>query len=412
LLIRPARPDPGVRVIADLHLHSRYALATSKDTDLEHLAAGAKRKGLNLLSTGDFAHPSWLAELKSKLEPGPGEGLYSYGAMTWILGDEVSTVYRQDGRTHKIHHLLFAPDLETVEQVRDVLSKFGNLASDGRPVLKSISSSELAERVFSISRKIVLIPAHAWTPWFGVFGSKSGFNSLEECYEDQAKRIFAIETGLSSDPSMNWRLSSLDRVALVSNSDSHSPNPWRLGREANVFELSSLNYGDLFQAIKDKDPNRFLFTVEVDPAYGKYHFSGHKKCGVSLSPDGASKSGNKCPKCGKPLTVGVLQRVEELSDRPEGYVPNGTIPFRHLLPLYEIISYATGVSRLYVKRVIEQQDVLIDAIGNEFRVVLDAPLEALSRIAGPKVANAILATREDKVKVTPGYDGVYGVPTF
>jgi len=401
-----------MRVIADLHIHSRYAIATSKDTDLEHLAAGAKRKGVNLLSTGDFGHPAWLAEMKSKLEPGPGEGVYSYRGMSWVLGNEVSTVYKQDGRTRKIHHLLFAPDLDTVGQVNDVLSGFGNLASDGRPVLTGINSAELAERLYSVSKDIVLVPAHAWTPWFGVFGSRSGFDSLEECYEDQAKRIFAIETGLSSDPSMNWRLSSLDRVALISNSDAHSPNPWRLGREANVFELSSLSYRNLFQAMKDKDPSRFLFTVEVDPAYGKYHLSGHKKCGVSLLPEASSKLGNKCPKCGKKLTVGVLQRVEELSDRPEGYVPKGAIPFQRLLPLYEIISYATGVRRLYVKRVIEQQDALIDAFGNEFNVLLDAPAEALSRIAGRAVADAILATRDGRLKVTPGYDGVYGFPAF
>ena len=332
--------------------------------------------------------------------------------MSWVLGNEVSTVYKQDGRTRKIHHLLFAPDLDTVGQVNDALSRFGNLASDGRPILTGINSAELAERLYSVSEDIVLIPAHAWTPWFGVFGSKSGFDSLEECYEDQAKRIFAIETGLSSDPSMNWRLSCLDRVALISNSDAHSPNLWRLGREANVFELSRLSYRNLFQAIKDKDPSRFLFTVEVDPAYGKYHLSGHKKCGVSLSPEASSKLGNRCPKCGKKLTVGVLQRVEELSDRPEGYVPKGAIPFQRLLPLYEIISYATGVRRPYVKKVIEQQDALIDAFGNEFNVLLGAPSEALCRTAGRAVADAILATRDGRMKVTPGYDGVYGFPAF
>jgi len=401
-----------MQVIADLHTHSRYAIATSKDTDLEHLAFGAKRKGVNLLSTGDFGHPAWFAEMKSKLEPGPGEGVYSYRGLSWVLGNEVSTVYKQDGRTRKIHHLLFAPDLDTVGQVNDALSGFGNLASDGRPILTGINSAELAERLYSVSEDIVLIPAHAWTPWFGVFGSKSGFDSLEECYEDQAKRIFAIETGLSSDPSMNWRLSCLDRVALISNSDAHSPNLWRLGREANVFELSRLSYRNLFQAIKDKDPSRFLFTVEVDPAYGKYHLSGHKKCGVSLSPEASSKLGNRCPKCGKKLTVGVLQRVEELSDRPEGYVPKGAIPFQRLLPLYEIISYATGVRRPYVKKVIEQQDALIDAFGNEFNVLLGAPSEALSRTAGRAVADAILATRDGRMKVTPGYDGVYGFPAF
>jgi uncharacterized protein (TIGR00375 family) len=401
-----------LRVIADLHLHSKHSIATSKDTDLEHLAEGARLKGLTLLSTGDFAHPKWFAELKSKLEPGPGKGLYSYHGMSWILGDEVSTVYRQDGRTRKVHHLLFAPDFETVAQINEVLSKFANLSSDGRPVLTGIDSAELVERVSEVSRKNVVIPAHAWTPWFGVFGSKSGFDSLRECYKDQANKIFAIETGLSSDPPMNWRLSALDGLALISNSDAHSPNPWRLGREANAFDLRRLTYPELFGAIREKDPKRFLYTVEVDPAYGKYHFSGHSRCSVSLGPRESLKVGNRCPKCGKPLTIGVLQRVEELSDRPEGYVPPGAIPYRRLLPLYEIISFATGVRRLYAKKVVQQQDALIRAFGSEFAVLLEAPADRLADAAGREVADAIIESREGRVDVTPGFDGVYGVPRF
>ena len=401
-----------MRIVADLHLHSRYSMATSKNTDLEHLAAGAKLKGLDLLSTGDFAHPKWFAELKSKLEPGPGEGLYSYRGMTWMLGDEVSTVYREGGRSRKIHHLLFAPDFETVGQVNEVLSKFGSLSSDGRPVLTGIDSVELVERVTSLSQEVVVIPAHAWTPWFGVFGSKSGFDSLEGCYRDQAKRIFAIETGLSSDPPMNWRLSALDGVALISNSDSHSPNPWRLGREANAFDLPRLSYSGVFSAVREKDPKRFLYTIEVDPAYGKYHFSGHSKCGVSLAPREALRLGNRCPKCGKPLTVGVLQRVEDLSDRPDGYVPPGAIPFKRLLPLYEIISHATGVRRLYAKKVIDQQDALIRAFGSEFAVLLEASQDRLAEVAGQEIADAILKSREGRVVVTPGFDGVYGAPNL
>jgi len=401
-----------VRIIADLHIHSRYSLATSKDTDLDHLAEGARLKGLNLLATGDFVHPLWLAELKSKLDPDAGEGIYAYKGMKWVLGTEVSTVYRQDGRTRKVHHLIFAPDFETVGQIGDLLSSFGKLSSDGRPVLTGIDSGELAERLFSMSGDVVVMPAHAWTPWFGVFGAKSGFDSLAECYKDQAKRIFAIETGLSSDPGMNWRLSALDRIAFVSNSDSHSPNPWRLGREANVFDLDRLTYSSLFGAIKSKDPAKFLFTVEVDPAYGKYHFSGHSKCGVSLSPAESREMGNRCPKCGKPLTAGVLQRVEDLADRPEGFKPPGAIPFRRLLPLYEVISHATGVRRLYARRVLEQQDRLIRTFGNEFNVLLDVPEDEIAKVAGPKVAVAVVAAREGRVEVTPGFDGTYGVPTF
>jgi uncharacterized protein (TIGR00375 family) len=401
-----------MRVVADLQLHSKYALATSKDMDLEHLAEGAKVKGLDLLGTGDFTHPKWFSELKGKLEPIPGTGLYSYRGMTWMLAGEVSTVYEQERKTKKVHHLIYSPELEVVAQINEVLSKAGNLSSDGRPVLKGMGSAELVELVTSVSSGVVVIPAHCWTPWFGIFGSRSGFDSLEECYQDQASKIFAIETGLSSDPQMNWRLSSLDKVALVSNSDAHSPNPWRLGRESNVFELENLSYRAVFDAIRLKDRNRFLHTIEVDPAYGKYHFTGHKKCGVSLSPGEALRMGNKCPKCGKKLTVGVLQRVEELADRPEGIRPEGAIPFRSLLPLYEVISFATGVNRLYAKAVLEQQDRLIRAFGSELAVLLDASLEELSRHSKQEVAKAIVAVRENRLRFVPGYDGVYGVPSL
>ena len=787
-----------MRVVADLQLHSKYALATSKNMDLEHLAEGAKVKGLNLLGTGDFTHPKWFAELREKLEPIPGSGLYSYRGMTWMLAGEVSTVYEQEAKTRKVHHLIYSPELEVVAQINEVLSKRGNLSSDGRPVLKGIDSAELVEQVTGVSKEVVVIPAHCllpteviitnpgakpiqeakvgdyvfthmgrprrviqvlnrpydgdvlriipwyfstgleltpehpvlaiktvkdcnggggickpspiharncyhhyykdympkwvpagglnvgdtllyprvtqvadmkelpvgtydatlrqspnvgaqfcrlagyylaegysngrdgigfafgrhepgyvddvktlvselfgiktkrgktegdvlvyskglmrlfeslfydgisrtashkcmpdwmiylpkvkqveilrgwwrgdrgstsslllfeqmkiiclrmgivpsvridradshrrrghhsignrtveahhdnymmrylaffedgshlldddefkrfvprtnerhgwvddryvylpirkisrrnyaglvynlevesdnsyltgaasvhncWTPWFGVFGSRSGFDSLEECYQDQATKIFAIETGLSSNPQMNWRLSSLDKMALVSNSDAHSPNPWRLGREANVFELEKLSYRAIFDAIRLKDRNRFLHTIEVDPAYGKYHFTGHKKCGVSLPPGEALRIGNKCPKCGKKLTVGVLQRVEELADRPEGFRPENAIPFRSLLPLYEVISFATGVNRLYARAVLEQQDRLIGAFGSELAVLLDAPLEDLLRYSKQEVAQAIVAVRENRLKFTPGYDGVYGVPSL
>lgn len=787
-----------MRVVADLQLHSKYAMATSKDMDLEHLAAGGTVKGLNLLGTGDFTHPKWFAELKSKLQPVEGTGLFSYSGMTWMLSGEVSTVYEQDGKVRKVHHLLYAPDFETVAQANEFLSKHANLASDGRPVLTGIDSAELVEMLTGVSKGVVVIPAHCllpdelivtnpgakqiqdakagdsvlshtgmprkilrvlnrqysgdtvgilpwyfgtgievtpehpvlaiktfkdcnggggickpapthvrnchhhyyrdyvpkwvpsgelsvgdvllyprvaqesdmmqlpvkpgdaanrvrlhveaqfcrltgyylaegysngrdgfgfsfgkdetsyvdevkelvsslfgikakrgktmgdvlvyskdlmhlfeslfydgysrtashkrmpewmlylpkakqaevfrgwwrgdsgstsslplceqmkiiclrlgiipcvrvdrvdghkrrgrrligartveadhdnymmehlaffeddfrllgedefkrfvprtnnrhgwmderyaylpirkisrrkyaglvynlevevdnsyltgaasvhncWTPWFGVFGSKSGFDSLRECYRDQTPKIFAIETGLSSDPSMNWRLSALDRVTLVSNSDAHSPNPWRLGREANVFELPTLSYEGVFDPIRQKDGSRFLFTIEVDPSYGKYHFTGHKKCGVSVPPEEAKRLDNKCPKCGKKMTVGVLQRVEELADRPEGYVPPGAIPFKRLLPLYEVISFSTGVNRLYAKSVLDLQDRLINRFGDELTVLLETKEEELAKFVPPKIARAILASREGRVKVVPGYDGAYGVPVF
>ncbi len=401
-----------MKVVADLHTHSKYAMATSKDTDLEHLSRGARAKGVSLMGTGDFTHPKWFAELKEKLKPLSGSGLYSYLGINWMLSGEVSTVYQQGGRTRKVHHLLYAPNLEIVAQINASLAKHGRLGSDGRPVLTGIDSAELLESVSSISAEAFLIPAHAWTPWFGVLGSKSGFDSLRECYQDQAGKVFAIETGLSSDPPMNWRLSALDGVGLISNSDAHSPNPWRLGREANVFDLPGLTYQGVFEAIRARDRSRFLFTIEVDPSYGKYHFTGHKKCGVSLPPHEALALENRCPKCGKKMTVGVLQRVEALADRPEGYVPGGAVPFKRLLPLYEVISVATGVNRLYARSVIELQDALIAAFGSELAVLLDADEEGLAKHVPAKVAAAIVAVREGRVKVTPGYDGVYGIPDF
>ena len=401
-----------MQVIADLHLHSRYAMATSRDTDLEHIAAGAKAKGLNLLATGDFTHPLWLRELRAKLVPIAGTGLFSYSGVTWMLSCEVSTVYRQAGKTRKVHHLVYAPDFESVEQINDALAHHGKLSSDGRPTLTEIDAPELVEILTGVSDSVFVVPAHAWTPFFSVFGSRSGFDSLDECYGDQAKKIFAIETGLSSDPQMNWRLSQLDRIALMSNSDAHSPNPWRLGREANVFELNKLTYHEIFDSVKKKDGSRFLYTIEVDPSYGKYHYSGHRACGVSLSPAESIRAGNRCPKCGKKVTVGVLQRVEELADRPDGFVPEGAIPFKRLLPLYEVISHATGVKRLYVKKVIDQQDALIRAFGNELAVLLQVDREGLLRVAGETVANAVMAQRENRVLVVPGYDGVYGEPRF
>jgi uncharacterized protein (TIGR00375 family) len=401
-----------LRVIADLQLHSKYALATSRDMDLEHMASGARRKGLGLLGTGDFTHPRWFSELKQKLLPAQGEGLFEYAGTTWMLSGEVSTVYEQEGRARKVHHLVYSPDFETASQVNDALSSYGNLSSDGRPILTGIDSAELVEKLTSVSSAIVVIPAHSWTPWFGVFGSRSGFDSLEDCYKDQVGKIFAIETGLSSDPAMNWRLSSLDRVALVSSSDAHSPNPWRMGREANVFDLSKLNYREVFDSIRLKDGGRFLYTIEVDPAYGKYHFTGHKKCRVSVAPEEAMSLGNKCPNCGKKMTVGVLQRVEELADMPVGRKPTGAIPFKTLLSLYEVISLSTGINRLYSKVAIEEQDRLIDAFGNEFTVLIDSTQEELERVTSKKVASAIVAFREGRVGFKPGFDGVYGIPSL
>jgi uncharacterized protein (TIGR00375 family) len=259
-----------------------------------------------------------------------------------------------------------------------------------------------------VSSQNVVIPAHAWTPWFSLFGAFSGFDRIEDCYQDMTKHIPALETGLSSDPPMNWRLSSLDRFALVSNSDSHSHWPWRIGREANVFELERLTYNEVVDAIRKKDPRRFLYTIETDPAYGKYHWSGHRNCKVSFSPQEAIKFGNRCPVCRRSLTKGVEQRVEELADRPVDFKPENAIGYRHLLPLSEIISAVLGVSYPSVQRVWEIYNALVARFGDEYTVLMDAPMDAMAKIVESRIAEAIVRVKEEKVKVVPGYDGVYG----
>jgi uncharacterized protein (TIGR00375 family) len=271
-----------------------------------------------------------------------------------------------------------------------------------------MTAPQLVEEIMQISDQNVVIPAHAWTPWFSLFGAFSGFDRIEDCYQDTTKHIPALETGLSSDPPMNWRLSALDKFALVSNSDSHSHWPWRIGREANVFELKQLTYREVVDSIRQKDPKRFKFTIETDPAYGKYHWTGHRNCKISLSPQEAIKLGNHCPVCRRRLTKGVEQRVEELADRPAGYKPENEIGFKHLLPLSEIIATVSGVTYPSVQRVWEIYNALVARFGDEYTVLIDASKEDMSKVVEPRIAEAVVLVREEKVKVIPGYDGVYG----
>jgi uncharacterized protein (TIGR00375 family) len=381
--------------------------------NLEQLARNAKLKGLDLLGTGDFTFPAWFEELKNRLEP-VSNGLYSYGGILWIATTEVATVYSDGGKTRKIHHVIHAPSLEVVAQINEALGKKGNLTVDGRPMFSGLTSPELVEIVMNIDKNILIYPAHAWTSWWGVFGSFSGYDSMEDCYKDQTKHIHALETGMSSDPPMNWRLSALDKYTLLSSSDAHSPWIWRIGREANVFEfdiddIKKLTYTTINEAIKK---GQLKYTIEVEPSYGKYHFTGHRNCGVNITPQQALKLKNKCPKCGLSLTVGVLQRVEQLADRPEGFKPDNAVPYKSLLPLYEIISFVTGVGQLYNKNVIEQQDALVKKFDNELNVLLNVPKEQLLQATKESIADAIIKVREGKVDYIPGYDGVYGQPVF
>lgn len=404
-----------MQIVTDFHIHSRFSRATSKQMNFEELSRNAKLKGLNLMGTGDFTHPTWLAEIKEKLavnETESGSCIFESSGINWILTSEVATIYTQADKTRKVHHVIHAPNIEVVEQINEALEKYGSLRADGRPMLTGLTSPEFVEILMEVSSDILIYPAHAWTSWYGVLGEFSGFDSLEECYQEQMKHIHALETGMSSDPAMNWRLSNLDKITLLSNSDSHSPWVWRIGRESNVFELVKLTYREINDAIIKKDQKRLKFTIEVDPSYGKYHFTGHRNCGINLHPKEALKFNNKCPICGRKLTIGVLQRVEGLADRPEGFRPDSIVPFKSLLPLYEVISFATGVNQLYSKRVIEQQDALIRKFGNELNILLNVPKEELVEATSEKVAAAIIKTRNGEVKYIPGYDGVYGIPVF
>jgi len=400
-----------MQYIADFHLHSKYARATSREMDIGGLSKGAKIKGLNLLGTGDFTHPKYFLEIKNKLKEIADTGIFSYDDIYFILTCEVGTSFVAGNKIRRIHHIIHAPSFEIVEQINEALSKCGNLSIDGRPMF-NMSAVELVEVLMEISKDLMITSAHVWTPFFSVFGSKNGFNSVEECYGDQTKHIFSLETGLSSTPDMNWRLSSLDKFTLLSNSDSHSTNPWRLGREANVFELKKLTYWEIIDAIKKKDKSKFLFTIETSAEYGKYHLDGHRNCNVSLEPGETKKLNGICPKCRRKLTIGVLHRVEELADRVEGYIPKEFIPFKKLLPLYEIISSVTGVNQLYSKKVIEEQNKLIDRFGNELNVLLNVNRDQLAKVTSEKIADAIIKVRENKVRFHAGYDGNYGIPIF
>jgi uncharacterized protein (TIGR00375 family) len=395
-----------MRFIADLHIHSRYSRATSRDMELEGLAIWGKKKGITLLGTGDFTHPTYFAEIRSKLEPFD-EGIYvlkrGERETKFILTGEVSNIFSQGGKVRKIHTLIFAPSFSTVEGINDKLRSLGKLGSDGRPIF-GFPAKDLVKIVLDISSECLVVPAHAWTPWFSVFGANSGFDSLEECFEEEVKHIFAIETGLSSDPEMNWRLSTLDRITLISNSDAHSPN--RLGREANVFDCA-LNYREICGAIRDKDPRKFLFTIEFFPQEGKYHFDGHRNCGVMFSPLQTKANDYLCPVCKKRVTIGVMHRVEEMADRPEGFIPTNSIPCIHLIPLEEVIAGSLGVG-VGTKAVEAEYDRLIGAGGSEFTVLLDLPPEELKRFTSPRVLEGLVRMRQGKVHIIPGHDGVYG----
>lgn len=415
-----------MRIIADFHIHSRYSRACSKNLTLSNLAAWASAKGIDLLATSDFTHPAWRKEIEAKLEPAEegffrlkkafeaedGEGAYEAAPtaaggrpVRFILATEVSCIYKKNGRTRRLHLLIFAPALEAVGKIVAAFERLKcNLRADGRPIL-GLDAKEIVKIALDADSRCMVVPAHAWTPWFSVFGSESGFDSLEECFEELAPQIHAIETGLSSDPAMNGRLSKLDGVMLISNSDAHSLR--NLGREANVLEPEALSYEGVMGILRRRDRARFPYTVEFYPEEGKYHVDGHRACGFSCEPEETARRGGTCPKCGKTLTRGVLGRVYALADRDREGGLRSAQPSRAIVPLAEIIEAALGKSKASKAVSVRYKD-MISALGTEFEILLDVPADRVIAVAGAKIAEAVSRVREGRLTIKPGFDGVYG----
>ena len=403
-----------MKMIADLHIHSRFSMATSKEGTPENLDFWARKKGISLIGTGDFTHPVWREELKERLVS-EGNGLYRLrdeyvkeesrkfpGEGTrFVVSGEISSIYKKNGKTRKVHNVILLPSLEAADAMAQRLEKIGNIHSDGRPIL-GLDSHDLLEMMLDVCPEGILIPAHIWTPHFSVLGAKSGFDSVEECFEELAPYIHALETGLSSDPAMNWRISKLDRYQLVSNSDAHSPS--KLGREANLLDIDC-SYEGLYRAIQTGEG--LEGTVEFFPEEGKYHFDGHRKCGVSLSPVEAERLGGICPVCGKKLTMDVDHRVEQLADRAEGFVKKDGKKYESLVPLPEVISACMGYSTAS-KKVQGCFEQMIQTLGTEFDILRNVPSEDIKSCAGERIAEGIENVRTGNVKRIPGYDGEYG----
>jgi uncharacterized protein (TIGR00375 family) len=389
--------------IADFHIHSKYSRATSKKMEVPTLAKWAKIKGIQLLGTGDFTHHLWLQELKNYLQPQKGTGLYTHEGVHFVLSGEISSIFSQGGRGYRVHNLVVAPSFEVVQEINQMLACYGNIASDGRPII-GISCFKLAQELSRISQDIMLIPAHIWTPWFGVLGSKSGFNSLAEAYGEYTENITALETGLSSDPPMNWRLSELDKYTLVSNSDSHSPS--RIGREANVFNCQ-LNYWEIKKALETKDKDKFLYTIEFFPQEGKYHLDGHRNCDLRLTPKETLRYNGICPRCQRPLTKGVLYRVQQLANRDLGFTPKTAPSYKSLIPFDEIVAEVKGVGR-QSKSVTRDYFNYVEAFGSEFNIMVGASKQELFNKLPEKIAQGVIKVRGKDLIILPGYDGTYG----
>ncbi len=407
-----------MRIIADLQIHSKYSRACSQELNPKNIGHWADKKGIQVIGTGDFTHPKWLSELKAALEE-VKPGLYQLrdksASAYFMLTSEVSSIYKQGDKVRRVHNMIFAPNFAAVDRIIGGLEKVGaNLKADGRPIM-GVHCDNLVKIVKEASAEAEVIPAHAWTPHFGVFGSLSGFNSIEEAYGDQAKYIKCIETGLSSDPKMNWQISGLDKYSLTSNSDAHSLR--KLGREANVFEIyeKKLSYTEIISSLHSKDPKRFLYTIEFFPEEGKYHLDGHRDCKFSCLPKQTKKLKGLCPVCGKKLLVGVLNRVDELADRDYGFTPPRAVPFRSVIPLEEIIADVLGVGTqskkvmsIYEKMTNSKSQNSNNELISEFQILLDLDQNQITKISTPEIAQSIIRVREGKVNIEGGYDGLFG----
>lgn len=402
-----------MRLVADIHNHSRFSRACSPELTLPNLDKWAKIKGVNLLTVADFTHPKWIAECEEQLED-MGNGFYTLkggsGEIYFMFTTELAFIYKQADKVRRVHEIVLAPNLAAVKKLNKELASRGfNLAADGRPIL-GLADRDFLELIKNVDERLEIIPAHIWTPWFSVFGSKSGFDSIEECFGDMSQYIFALETGLSSDPSMNWRVSQLDPYILVSNSDSHSLK--NIGREANVLEIEEdkLSYDEFIRILKTKDTNKFLYTIEFFPEEGRYHYDGHRECQVVLEPKQTVKQKGICPKCRRQLTIGVDYRVNELADREVGFKPNNKPGYKKSIELDKIIAECLGIKSRESRKVQEFYLKMIDKFGSEMNVLLDVDIDSLEStdFVPPILVEAIKRVRAGKLRIKPGYDGVYG----
>lgn len=397
--------------ILDLHIHSKYSRSCSPELTLENIEAACRIKGVDIIATGDFTYPEWFSDIKNKLiEIAPGAGLYKLKTakddkVKFILSTEVALIYKDGGKARRIHLVIHAPNIKAVEELNNYLDKNYNIRSDGRPIL-GLAAPELMKLCLNIDKKFLIYPAHIWTPWFAVFGSKSGFNKMEECFHEYTKNIYAIETGLSSDPEMNWRLSALDKLTILSNSDAHSlPN---IAREANVFEMEEITYDEIYEIIKNKNLEKIKYTIEFYPEEGMYHYDGHRDCGISFTPEQTKKNKNICPACKKPLVIGVMNRVDELADRPLGFKPEKVAPFKKLVELDKIIAEAMDIKSRHSQKVQSAYNSLIKQGGSELNILLNISLKDLEKITDPGIVEGIKRVREGDLIIKPGFDGQYG----